>query len=152
MPFPTPPGIARNIGVANSVGNYIFFIDADCIATKAWLQEHMIIHGSYDEPVVIGGSVSFPSINYLTLVDNISTFHEYMEHIPACNKEQLPSLNMSLSRKVWENSGGLNPEYPFPAGEDAEFTTKSTFPRYPYYLNQKPTFITYLRETRLSIW
>ena len=134
---PTPPGIARNIGVANSVGNYIFFIDADCIASQDWLQEHMKVHEHYNDPVVVGGSVSFPSINYLTLVDNISTFHEYMEHIPAGNKEQLPSLNMSLSRQVWEKFGGLNPDFLFPAGEDAEFTTKIYISKLPLLFEPK---------------
>ena len=122
---PTPPGIARNIGVSNANGNFLFFLDADCITKNDWLNSHMDIHKNSLKPLLVGGGVAFSAKNFVALADNISTFHEYMEHISAGVKEQLPSLNMSLPRSIWEKIGGFNSSFPFAAGEDAEFTTRA---------------------------
>jgi GT2 family glycosyltransferase len=84
----------------------------------------MSLHHQSQKPILIGGGVTFGFTNYLELVDNVSTFHENMRHIKAGKKSLLPSLNMSLSRDLWDKAGGFNPRYPFPSGEDAEFTTK----------------------------
>ena len=121
---PTPPGVARNIGVKNSKGKYIFFIDADCIAPPNWINTHMNLQKKSQNQVLIGGGVEFESSNYLGLVDNVSTFHENMRHIREGKKSLLPSLNISMPKVLWDEVGGFNPRYPFPSGEDAEFTTK----------------------------
>jgi glycosyltransferase involved in cell wall biosynthesis len=119
--IPTPPGIARNIGASHSKGDFLFFIDADCIASQYWIDTHMSLHQKSQEPILIGGGVTFGSSNYLELVDNVSTFHENMRHIKAGKKNILPTLNMSLSRNLWGKTNGFNAN---PSGEDAEFTTK----------------------------
>ena len=118
---PTPPGIARNIGVTHSKGDFIFFIDADCIASQNWINIHMSLHQKSQKPILIGGGVTFGFSNYLELVDNVSTFHENMRHIKTGKKNILPSLNMSLSRNLWDNTNGFNAN---PSGEDVEFTTR----------------------------
>ena len=121
---PTPPGIARNIGVENSSGSYIFFIDSDCVASPHWVDLHMELHKQHQNPIVVGGGVAFSSDRYLELTDNIATFHENMVHIKQQKKELLPSLNLSLPKNLWHQIGGFDPYYPYPAGEDAEFTTR----------------------------
>jgi len=121
---PTPPGIARNLGVSHSKGNFIFFIDSDCIAGGKWIDLHMNLHEKSQKLILIGGGVTFDSSNYLELVDNVATFHENMVHVQEGTKELLPSLNMSLSRDLWDETGGFNPKYPFPSGEDSEFSSK----------------------------
>jgi len=127
---PMPPGIARNLGVAAAQGDYIFFIDADCIASSSWLQEHMRVHEKFNSPVVVGGAVTFPSKKYFTLVDNVATFHEYMQHIPPGGKDQLPSLNLSLPKSVWNVVGGFNSN---PAGEDSDLTMRIVLQGIPLY-------------------
>ncbi|PKO05981.1 MAG: hypothetical protein CVU41_09330 [Chloroflexi bacterium HGW-Chloroflexi-3] len=146
---PTPPGIARNMGVSQSKGNFIFFIDADCIASQNWIDTHMSLHQKSQGPILIGGGVTFGLSNYLELVDNVSTFHENMRHIKAGKKSLLPSLNMSLSRDLWDETGGFNPKYPYPSGEDAEFTTK-LFLRYDCLWFEPEAFI-YHKHNRQSL-
>jgi len=125
---PVPPGVARNIGVSNSTGKFLLFIDADCVALPNWIDEHLEVHKSFRELIVTGGSITFNQDHYLNLVDNISTFHEYMDHLPFSKKSQLPSINLCLHRSIWDNYGGFNAN---PAGEDSEFTTKLALGKVP---------------------
>lgn len=121
---PTPPAKARNLGVDNADGDLIIFIDADCIATPGWLGKHVQQHENASDPIIVGGGVTFPNDHYLTLADNVSSFHEFMIHMPAAEKDFLPSLNLSIPRQIWDKVGGFDPEYPFPAGEDTELTMR----------------------------
>lgn len=121
---PTPPAIARNTGVSKSRGEMIFFIDADCIASSNWLETHMSVHQRFETSVVVGGGVFFPASHYLTLSDNVSTFHEFMVHIPPGEKDFLPSLNLSMPKSVWDLSGGFDASFPFPSGEDTDLTLR----------------------------
>lgn len=128
---PTPPAIARNMGVSLSSGDILFFIDADCTAPPDWIESHLNVHHRYEQPVVVGGSVAFPNNHYLTLSDNVSTFHEFMTHIPPMEKDYLPSLNISIPRSVWDLSGGFNPDFPFPSGEDTDLTLRIKMNKVP---------------------
>ena len=119
---PIPPGAARNLGVASATGEYIFFIDSDCIASPEWIEMHFALHQESDQPIIVGGGVDFPSQNYFTLADNISWFHEFMVHIETGEKTILPSLNLSLSRTIWNRVGGFNHN---PAGEDTDFSLRA---------------------------
>ena len=33
------PGYARNLGIRNTIGEYIFFTDSDCVVSKDWILE-----------------------------------------------------------------------------------------------------------------
>jgi len=131
---PTPPAKARNIGASLAKGEIIFLIDADCIASPKWMDKHIKVHQEFCTDVIVGGGVDFPSKHYLTLSDNISTFHEFMPHIPRQNRDFLPSLNLSIPKKIWLLTDGFNTKYPFPAGEDSEFTFRL------YQMNYKLIF------------
>jgi glycosyltransferase involved in cell wall biosynthesis len=119
---PVPPGAARNLGAAAASGEVICFIDSDCIASPNWIKNHFSHHQYVDRSAILGGGVDFPSDNYFTLADNVSTFHEFMVHIRAGEKTFLPSLNLSLPITVWKNMGGFNHN---PASEDTDFTIRA---------------------------
>jgi GT2 family glycosyltransferase len=124
-PHPTPPAIARNTGASIANGNFIFFLDADCIADPKWINEHIDVHRNQDTPVVVGGGVSFPNTPFLTLTDNVSTFHEYMIHNPKSERLLLPSLNLSVPKSVWEELGGFDESFPYASGEDSDFAIRA---------------------------
>jgi glycosyltransferase involved in cell wall biosynthesis len=119
---PIPPGAARNLGVSSSKGNLLLFIDSDCIASPDWINKHIFLHQKTENLIILGGGVTFPSTNYFTLADNVSSFHEFMVHNKAAEKIFLPSINLSLSKSVWNIVGGFNHN---PAGEDTDFSLRA---------------------------
>jgi glycosyltransferase involved in cell wall biosynthesis len=143
---PTPPGIARNIGVEKSEGDYIFFIDSDCVAPPFWIEKHMSLHNKFIEQIVVGGGVNFPTDNFLQLADNVSTFHEYMLHIKPKKKKQLVTCNMSLSRELWDKNGVF---YSYPVAEDAEYTSRLYFNHTILYF--EPEAFIYHKPNRKNI-
>jgi glycosyltransferase involved in cell wall biosynthesis len=121
---PRPPAVARNIGAAESSGDLICFTDADCIPSQDWLSTLLSRH---QDPsiTIVGGGVAFPADNYWRLADNISTFHPYLHTGPPGTRDQLPSLNLSVQRRVWNQVGPFDERYPRAAGEDADWTMRA---------------------------
>ena len=119
-----PPAVARNIGAREAQGELLVFTDADCMPHRHWLRT---LVQRYQDPDVkiVGGGVAFPGQKYWRLADNISTFHPYLHTAPAGTRDQLPSLNLSLRRSVWDEVGSFDERYPLPAGEDADWTTRA---------------------------
>ena len=134
---PTPPAIARNMGARVSKGERIFFIDADCIADPLWIDNHFRAQRQFDNPVIIGGGVSFASKPFLTLTDNVSTFHEYMVHNPPGEKSLLPSLNLSIPRNIWDSLQGFDETYPHASGEDSELAMRAIELQYKLFFEPK---------------
>ena len=118
----TFPGAARNIGASNASGKFLLFIDSDCIAKPKWLETHLQFHHEAHYPLLLGGGVTFPNTNYLTLADNVSSFHEYMIHLPPREMELLPSINLSLPKAIWQELGGF---INTPSGEDIDFAFRA---------------------------
>ncbi len=121
---PVPPAIARNIGVGASCGHIVCLLDADCIPHPLWLPSLL---ASYEDPhvAIVGGGVICPTDGYWRLADNIATFFPYLDTSPAGTRDQLPSLNLSFRREVWNQIGPFDERYPRPAGEDADWTTRA---------------------------
>ncbi|MAG50696.1 hypothetical protein CL621_03625, partial [archaeon] len=64
--------ISRNLGIAKSLGKYIFFTDGDCIADKNWVKEGLEIFKKR-KCVGVEGKIIYVSENYKpTLSDNIA--------------------------------------------------------------------------------
>ena len=138
---PTPPAIARNMGASTAKGDFLFFIDADCVASPQWLNNHLRAHQAVNRLSVIGGGVIFPNDNYWTFSDNISTFHEFMTHLPRQEKKMLPSINVSIPKNIWDLTNGFNENYPYPAGEDSELTLKIHTMKYPIIFEPEATVV-----------
>jgi len=73
--FKTPKNsgsaIARNIGIKNSHGEYVFFIDGDCIADKNWIKEGLKVFEK-EKCLGVEGKIYYVSKNYKpTAIDDI---------------------------------------------------------------------------------
>lgn len=122
---PTPPSIARNIGANAACGDFIVFIDADCIADENFLEQHIEAH-RINQNSLIGGAVRLSAEKkYWILADNVSTFHEILLHTKPGIREILPSLNLSIPKQLWNEIGGFDPTFPTAAGEDADLSYRA---------------------------
>lgn len=89
--------LSRNRGIAESSGEWIVFIDADCVAPRNWLET--LIRNLEEHPsTVVGGRVvhrgPFPR-----RVVGISDFGEY-QGLVRREVRSLPSCNLGLSRSI----------------------------------------------------
>lgn len=149
---PAPPAVARNIGVREARGELLVLTDADCIPHRHWLRT--LVH-RYEDPdvTVVGGGVTFPTSGYWRIADNISTFHPYLHTAPRGSRDQLPSLNLSFRRHVWEQVGPFDERYPRPAGEDADWTTRARLAGHTLHFEPQAVITHYpARTTFGSLW
>lgn len=110
------PGFSRNIGVKNSQKEILAFIDADCIATRSWL-ENLICHLSDPHVGSVGGPHICPpdapflskAIDFLwqtffgaatARYPKISNKIQIVDHNPTCN--------MAIRRKIFDLVGGFD--------------------------------------------
>ncbi len=138
------PAQARNLGVENSKGEELCFIDADCIADKNWLK-HLLSHK--DEAFgAVGGAVQFPSDNYWTLSDNIACFHLLLTDRKRgiFYGDVLGAGNFSIKRNTLLKSGCFDEKFSFScedydlilrlknAGHRIGFEPKAIVSHHPY--------------------
>lgn len=127
---PMAPAPARNLGVAHSRGELLCFLDADCIPAADWLARLTAAYAADPGLAILGGGVAFADDNYWTLADNIASFYPYLATTSAGERAQLPSLNLSCRRRVWDRVGPFDERYPFPACEDSDWSTRARLAGY----------------------
>ena len=115
------PAEARNIGIDNARGEILVFIDADCIADKAWL-DNLLKHQK-DNIKIIGGSVDFDNKNFWTLCDNISHFYTLSpKGKQNNNKINIATINLCVTKDLALSVGKFNEK--LVTGEDLDFVMK----------------------------
>ena len=99
-------GAARNIGVKNSRGNFLGFLDSDCTARKGWLESisnELETNKAIGGPVLNGNSDSL--IAWAEYLIEFSEFHEYKKRTTV---PFVPGCNMSCTKDVFLKVGGFS--------------------------------------------
>lgn len=119
-PSPVGAAEARNIGIQAAQGEWLIFIDSDCVAQERWLNSFI---QDFDEGwLVIGGGVMTPAKPYWRLVYNLSMFHKQLESQERDHPPFLPTLNLAVHRTVIDDVGLLDEG--LLRGQDVDWTAR----------------------------
>jgi GT2 family glycosyltransferase len=119
---------AANLGILSSRGDYILFIDDDCIAYKDWVER---LISALDRESVVAGSIASPLENYIKLCHNISQFHPFMPGRKAGKVEFIAGANMGFRRSVLEELNGFQQGLRIPT--DTELILRARMKGYQIY-------------------
>ena len=117
----TDPGTARNLGISNSTGSIILFIDSDCIAESNWIERMVNIHRKNPDFLAVGGSVKNGnrSNSAVAWAGYMAEFREFIPEQQSREVKHIPTCNISYKREILINLKGFNPDY-YPQ-EDLDF-------------------------------
>jgi len=101
-------GHARNLGVRNSSGDIVFFIDSDCYAEPNWIEKMLLHFNSNPEVAAVTGRTNLWNkdsavARFLACVGgrmSMPTEHVYMKIAP--------TMNLALRRRVVDEVGGFD--------------------------------------------
>lgn len=112
LPVKTDPGKARQLGIENSRGSLILFIDSDCVAPEDWISQYEMLHQQYPNIAAIGGSVVNGREHIATSwAGYIAEFRDFIPQHSAGFVKHLPTLNISYKRWVFEKYGQFHNSY-----------------------------------------
>jgi glycosyltransferase involved in cell wall biosynthesis len=120
LPQKTDPGTARNLGLKESGGEIILFIDSDCIASTDWIERMVSLHRHTDYMAIGGGVLNGNDpTSDIAWAGYMAEFREFIPEQPRREVTHIPTCNISYKRQIFREIGGFNPDY-YPQ-EDLEF-------------------------------
>ena len=111
---------ARNLGVSVSSGQYLAFIDSDCVPDQHWLQ--VGIETLSKDLCLISGPVldTYPP-HPIALIDNLLQFVEFSQNREEGPLDYAPGCNLIVRKEIFDEVGGF-PNHDI--GEDVFFSNE----------------------------
>jgi mycofactocin system glycosyltransferase len=117
------PAACRNIGVAESHGDILAFIDADCTATPGWLRELIPFFRAHAVGAVGGYVDGYYRESYLDKYEAVSSSLNMGKRLLMEGDSDatfyVPTANMLVTRDAFSKTGGFNES--LHVGEDVDF-------------------------------
>ncbi|HWQ14258.1 MAG TPA: glycosyltransferase, partial [Roseiflexaceae bacterium] len=142
---PIPAAAARNLGAAAATGEYLLFVDADCLLEPDAL-ERLLEAAQAGYGALVGGVLPEPH-PYWVLCSNLMAFPEYLTLDRAGERGSLPSFCLMMPRRIWEVIGGFDESY-HPTCEDLDLCFRLR--RAGYRLGCAPSAAVRHRSSRAS--
>lgn len=144
------PAVARNLGAAESGGDFLAFTDSDCLVPTDWLARLDEAFEKWPEAGAVGGYLQAPEE---VLEKNVLARMEFMETHFVYGAGQEAFLggfespaggtnNIAYRRQIFEKLGGFDESFPVAAGEDADLKLRTT--RAGYKIGYVPIKVTHL--------
>jgi GT2 family glycosyltransferase len=105
------PAANRNRGACQSSGDWLVFLDDDCLPAENWLSEIRKATAGCD---VIEGKTVCPD----------RTNHPFEDVVENLTGDLLWSCNLAVSRSLFERLGGFDEDFLIAGGEDLEFARR----------------------------
>lgn len=123
------PSAARNRAIKVAQGDYLIFIDADCLAEPDFVYKHIKTHLSIaqkDQTIkVVGGGIGGYNSSFWAICDDFCSWYQYH---PGLNSKIVttyhPTANLSIAKKTIEEVGMFDEEHL--VAEDVLFCKKVT--------------------------
>lgn len=142
---------ARNLGAKHASGDYLLFLDADCIATEQLLEQFHARH--VEGHLVVGGSIMSAFHSYWHLCDHTLIYAHFLASAMAGIRRYLPGGVLTIKRDLFEEIGAFDEDPPRIAGEDVELSFRLR--RHGISLFFEPSAIVYhhhLRPSMRQVW
>lgn len=105
------PAANRNYGAKSASGEWLIFLDDDCLPEKDWIEAFQVAKRKYPETLVFEGKTSADRER-----------RRYDEEAPLnLEGNNLWSCNFSIQKSLFINLSGFDEGFPFPAMEDVDF-------------------------------
>ncbi len=116
------PAACRNAGAAIARGELIAYTDSDCEVEPSWLRE-LVPYFAEPTTGIVGGRVDSFSLTtrierYESVASSLYMGEEERECRPNTLIPFLPTANLLIRRKLWQELGGFDAA--FPIGEDVD--------------------------------
>ena len=105
----------RNLGVAQSSGDVVVFIDSGCVPGPEWLQRMAAPIQAEDERIVAGAHTASGGAS---IRDNDLEFRGEGDYL-----REAPTINLAIVRSVFDAVGGFDETFGY--GSDVDFTWRS---------------------------
>lgn len=140
---------ARNLGIAATQAEIVIFLDSDCLPQPGWLAQHIAAHEAGHS--VVGGGVVAAGHNYWHFVYNLTLFHGVLSIAEAGPRAYLPTLNLSVGRRVIEQVGGMDEA--IDRVEDIDWTTRMRRAGIqPYFWPEAAVYHQHNRDKMKLVW
>ncbi len=121
------PAACRNMGASVAKGEIIAYTDSDCEVTSGWLRE-LIPYFGEAKNAIVGGRVDSFSLDtaierYESVTSSLYMGLEERECRPNSAVPFLPTANLLIRRKIWQQLNGFDPA--FPIGEDVDLVWRT---------------------------
>ncbi len=105
------PAANRNHGAAQAKGNWLAFLDDDCLPSENWLESYCRVFDAMPDAVVLEGRTSAPRQRERLL--EIAPINEHGGSLWACN--------FAIKRDFFESLRGFDTRFPYASMEDCDF-------------------------------